>query len=163
MSKKRPATTVRIRDDQHEWLKKNHPGGFSRIVRAHLDELMHQETPVGFHNAWRESAQKCYPYMRGGYCSICWPAGIPSRNDWSDYIKSGFQDNPGAPGTVTVTHKMTFEEWSSLRHQNRQTILDEWNRDSSTYHVANEERTEAISSGSKPKSGWIRRFFRQFF
>ena len=80
-------TTVRITDEQHQWIVENRPYQLSRIVREHLDVLIHAETPVSFHNAWRESAQKCYPHMRGGYCSLCWPAGTPSRQEWTDYIR----------------------------------------------------------------------------
>jgi|TARA_R110001599_G_scaffold70563_1_gene197734 hypothetical protein len=128
-------TTVRITDEQHQWIVENRPYQLSRIVREHLDVLIHAETPVSFHNAWRESAQKCYPHMRGGYCSLCWPAGTPSRQEWTDYIR---QNGVGSP------RSHTFEEWSATKHLNRQTVLEEWNN----------QQLE-ISR----KTGWFRRFF----
>lgn len=119
-------TTIRITDDQHAWLRSNRPQQLSNIVRAHLDDLMQQETPVNFHNAWRESAQKCYPHMRGGYCALCWPAGIPSRATWSEYIKSGHRGSlAGNVQSIQASH--TFEEWSMLQHDSRQAQLTEWN------------------------------------
>lgn len=131
-------TTIRITEEQHDWIQKNRPQQLSRIVRDRLDELIHAETPVGFHNAWREQAQKCYPHMRGGYCSICWPTGTPSREEWMEYIR----DNG-----VGKLRTFTFEEWSMSRHARRQTVLEEWNSD--------------LSLDDPPKLGWFRRLFSQ--
>lgn len=111
-------TTIRITEDQHTWIRENRPNQLSAIVREHLDVLIHQETPVGFHNAWREQAQKCYPFMRGGYCALCWPAGTPPRQQWMDYIK---ENGLGSRRSIS------FEEWSESRHARRQATLAEWN------------------------------------
>lgn len=128
-------TTIRITEEQMSWVRENRPQQLSRIVREHLDELIHSESPVNFHNAWRESAQKCYPHMRGGYCAICWPSGTPSKLEWTEYIR---ENGIGARKT------WTYEEWSMSRHARRQTVLDDWNE-------------KHLIDSSKP--GWIRRFF----
>lgn len=119
-------TTIRITDDQHAWIRSNRPHQLSHIVREHLDDLMQMETPVNYHNAWRESAQKCYPHMRGGYCQICWPAGIPSKLEWSEYIKSGHRGSV-AGNVQSIGAVLTFEEWTMTRHEQRQSLLEEWN------------------------------------
>ena len=128
-------TTIRITKEQHKWVKDNRPTQLSRIIREHLDELIQQQTPVNFHNAWRESAQKCYPFMRGGYCAICWPVGIPPKLDWTEYLRTN------GVGTHSPS---TFEEWSMFKHGSRQAQLKEWNEP---------EEEPAI------KISWLRRFF----
>ncbi len=143
-------TTVRITDEQHHWIKSNRPQQLSNIVREHLDDLMHRDTPVNYHNAWRESAQKCYPHMRGGYCSICWPAGIPSKVEWSEYIKSGHRGSM-AGNVQSIAATMTFEEWTMLRHGDRQTSLEDWNGDVDLTRLASKK------NGTIKKSSWIRR------
>jgi hypothetical protein len=139
-------TTIRITDEQHNWILENRPYQLSRIVREHLDVVIHAETPVGFHNAWRESAQKCYPHMQGGYCAICWPAGTPSRSEWTEYIKSGHRHFSG--GTLQGVRTVTFEEWSATKHLDRQTVLDDWN---ALVDPKQDSRTRTTR--------WFRRFF----
>lgn len=134
-------TTIRITEEQHKWIQENRPNQLSRIVREQINVLIHQETPVGFHNAWREQAQKCYPFMRGGYCSLCWPAGTPSRQHWMDYIKEN---------GVGSFRSHTFEEWTQSKHAQRQATLDDWN---------DLEKRAASSSKNSGRFGWIRRFF----
>ena len=107
---------------------------------------MHRSTPVNFHNAWRENAQKCYPYMEGGYCKMCWPAGIPDKSMWQQYIR---ENRVGAYGSCT------FDEWSINRHNNRQSILDDWNA-TNPDKIAKEKSSETISNDS----GIINRIFR---
>lgn len=119
-------TTVRITDEQHRWIQQNRPQQLSFLVREHLDDMMQRETPVNYHNAWRESAQKCYPHIRGGYCVLCWPAGIPSKQVWSDYIKSGHRGSM-AGNVQSIGGVITYEEWSMSLHGERQAILAEWN------------------------------------
>lgn len=143
-------TTIRITKAQHEWVVNNKPNQLSAIVRDHLDELMHMETPVGFHNAWREGAQKCYPFMSGGYCSICWPAGVPDRSYWMEYVKAF------PAGTRS---RLTFEEWSAQKHDRRQRTLDEWNRNTHSDQIPDQESRDAISD----QGGIIRRIWRIFF
>ena len=112
-------STVRITEKQHHWIQQNHPQQLSHIVRSHIEDLMQRKTPVNFHNAWRESAQKCYPFLSEGYCSICWPGGIPNREDWQRYLRENTLGNSRS--------SITWEEWTMNNHFNRQSILDEWN------------------------------------
>lgn len=155
-------TTVRITEEQHTWLKENYPSGFSSIVRQHLDELIHSQTPVNYHNSWREVAQKCYPFTQGGYCAICWPAGIPSRQEWSEYISTTATSSQTAPGTVNlVKSALSFEEWNQLRIGTRQRTLDEWNGNISTQEITQEKSGDTIPNQVKVKSGWFRWFWRQ--
>jgi hypothetical protein len=120
-------TTVRITDEMHEWVRENRPQQLSAIVRDHLEDLMHRETPVDYHNAFRENAQKCYPHMRGGYCAICWPAGIPSKKEWAEYIRAGLVSDGG--GNTARIATITYEEWIMRKHGARQSVLEEWNRE----------------------------------
>lgn len=145
---KMKVTTVRLEEKQIEWIRNNHPQNLSRILREHIDDLMHRSTPVNFHNAWRENAQKCYPFMEGGYCNICWPAGIPEKSTWQQYLR---ENRLGSFGSIT------FDEWSINRHNNRQAILDDWNV-TDTHQIAQQKSSYAISSNS----GIINRIFRFF-
>lgn len=146
MNDKMKVTTVRLEEKQIDWIRQNHPQNLSRILRDHIDDLMHRSTPVNFHNAWRENAQKCYPYMEGGYCKMCWPAGIPDKSMWQQYIR---ENRVGAYGSCT------FDEWSINRHNNRQSILDDWNA-TNPDKIAKEKSSETISNDS----GIINRIFR---
>lgn len=143
-------TTIRITKAQHDWITNNKQNQLSSIVRDRIDEMMHMETPVNFHNAWREGAQKCYPFQSGGYCSICWPAGVPDRSYWMEYVKAF---------PVGSRSRLTFEEWSMQKHDQRQQTLDEWNRDTHSYEVSDQESRDAISD----QRGIIRRIWRFFF
>lgn len=131
-------TTVRLEEKQIDWVRQNHPQNLSRILREHIDDLMHRSTPVNFHNAWRENAQKCYPFMDGGYCNMCWPAGIPDRSIWQQYLR---ENRLGSFGSIT------FEEWSINRHNNRQSILDDWNV-TDTDQIAQQKSGDTISRDS---------------
>jgi hypothetical protein len=132
-------TTVRITDVQHTWITRNHPQQLSHLVREHLDELMQQKTPVNFHNAWRESAQKCYPFLSDGYCAICWPGGIPARDTWQRYLKENSQ--------VTSRFKISWEEWIMNNHHNRQSLLDEWNKDTDVIPFLHESNDQERTPG----------------
>lgn len=160
-------TTVRITRKQKDWIRANHPNNFSNLVRHMVDDLMHQSRPVNYHNAWRENAQKCYPFTNGGYCAICWPAGVPDRTLWMDYIKSGSVQGTNPNGVIQkVDHTLTFEEWNNVRIGNRQTVLDDWNRERNigSQEITQEEGSQAISNQEKQvparKFGWFRRFWR---
>lgn len=151
-------TTVRITQDQHQWIIENRPQGFSNVVREHLDQLMFEQTPVMYHNAWRENAQKCYPYTKGGYCAICWPAGIPSRTDWHDYLQHNVKRDPNG-FLVGAGATLTYNEWYQLKVGRSQMRLDHWNRDPKSHEIPNQESRDAISDQPKRKFGWFRRFF----
>jgi len=148
---KMKVTTVRLEGKQIEWVRNNHPQNLSRILREHIDDLMHRSTPVNFHNAWRENAQKCYPYMDGGYCNMCWPAGIPDKSTWQQYLR---ENRLGSFGSIT------FDEWSINRHNNRQTILDDWNA-TNTHQIAQQKSGDAISRDPSIIYRLIRFFFRR--
>lgn len=161
MSKTDHITTVRLTSKQKEWVRNNHPNNFSNLVRQMVDEMMHNATPVGYHNAWREKAQKCYPFMQGGYCAICWPAGVPDKVVWMDYIKSGSVQGSNPNGVIQkVDHTLTFEEWEQQRIGSRQRHLDEWNSDTSAHEISQEKSGHTISNKRKSKFAWIRRFWR---
>lgn len=154
-------TTVRITKKQKDWIRNNHPNNFSNLVRNMIDELMHNQTPVNYHNAWREKAQKCYPYMQGGYCAICWPAGIPDRSVWMEYLKSGVVRGTNPRGMIQrEEYALTFEEWNQLKIESRQRTLDEWNIDTRANEIPEQESGDAIPNNRKSKFGWIRRFWR---
>lgn len=143
-------TTIRIKRSQLEWMHKNMPQQISRVCRDAIQAEMHQATPVSFHNAWRESAQKCYPRPSGGYCGICWPAGTPDQSEWRAYISNEGFDHP---------HGLTWDDWVMVRHGKRQSQLQEWNGQPHSHEVTNEESGDAISH----EGGVIRRFWRFLF
>ena len=151
-------TTVRITAAQHHWITEHRPQGMSAVIREALETMMHEQTPVMYHNAWRESAQKCYPFTKGGYCAICWPAGIPSRTDWNDYLQHNVKRDPNG-FLVGSGATLTFEEWYNLKIESRQTRLDHWNRNSQPHEIPNEKGRDTISDQPKRKFGWFRRFF----
>jgi hypothetical protein len=146
-------TTIRIEEKQLAWIRANHPQNLSRIVREHLDDLMHRATPVNFHNAWRENAQKCYPYMQGGYCNLCWPAGVPDKSIWHQYIR---ENQAGKFGSLT------FDEWSLNRHNNRQTLLDDWNL-TNTDTISQEKSSETIPNQANIHDSLMSRIIRAIF
>lgn len=146
-------TTIRITEEQLDWIHQNHPQNLSRIVREHLDDLMHRATPVNFHNAWRENAQKCYPFMQGGYCNMCWPAGVPDRSIWQQYIR---ENSGGIYGSVT------FDEWNINRHNNRQTLLEDWNLTNAD-QIAHQKSSQTIPDNAKIQNRGFRAFFRWIF
>ena len=146
-------TTIRITEDQLDWIRQNHPQNLSRIVRDHIEDLMHRATPVNFHNAWREQAQKCYPYMQGGYCNICWPAGIPDKSIWQQYIR---ENSHGKYGSVT------FDEWNTIRHNNRQTILEDWNV-TDPNKISHEKSSQTTPDNAKIQNRGLRAFLRWIF
>ncbi len=151
-------TTVRITPIQHQWITEHRPQGMSAVIREAIETMMHEQTPVMYHNAWRESAQKCYPYTKGGYCAICWPAGIPARSDWTNYLQHNTKRDPNG-FLVGDGATLTFEEWYNLKISNRQTRLDHWNRDPESHEVPDEKGRDAISNKPKGKFAWIRRIF----
>lgn len=153
MNDKMKITTIRLEANQLDWIRANHPQNLSRIVREHIHDLMHRATPVNFHNAWRESAQKCYPYMKGGYCNICWPAGIPDREIWQNYMRENGANNP---------YSLTFEEWSLNNHNNRQKTLDDWNL-TNTNTISKQESSQTISNQANIQYSFLSRIIRAIF
>ncbi len=146
-------TTVRLESKQLDWIRQNHPQNLSRILREHLDDLMHRSHPVHFHNSWRENSQKCYPFISDGYCALCWPAGIPSKEKWNQYIREGQRISHGQ-----IVSNMTWDEWYQLQHHNRQTNLVDWNF-ANTDQITQEESSQTVTD----QVGIISRLLRFFF
>ena len=69
---------------------------------------------------------------------MCWPAGIPDRSIWQQYLR---ENRLGSFGSIT------FEEWSINRHNNRQSILDDWNV-TDTDQIAQQKSGDTISRDS---------------
>jgi len=77
-------TTVRLSKETYQWWKAN-GGNLSAFVRAAIEAEMLASHPLRHHTRYVDAAAICYPHTQGGYCGICWPAGIPSKADWADY------------------------------------------------------------------------------
>lgn len=150
-------TTIRVTEKQLEWIRQNHPQNLSRIVREHLDDLMHRATPVNFHNSWRENAQKCYPFMSDGYCYECWPAGVPSKSQWNNYIREGQRVVGGQ-----IVSNLTWDEWLVIAHNNRQTTLENWNL-SNANQISHQESSETVPDDANIQNRGLRAFLRWIF
>ena len=114
---------------------------FSAFVRdAILDYA--SSAGQGIHTQARENRihGKCNP-MAKSYCRICWSDGRPDRDDWIS-----FRMNPDFP--IQASQAGRYE------HLVKQTFA---------YNEPQEESSDTISDQGKPKTSWIRRFFRQFF
>jgi hypothetical protein len=77
-------TTVRLSNKTYIWWKAN-GGNLSHFVRSKIEEEMLAAHPLRHHTRFVDTAMVCFPHTDGGYCGICWPAGIPSRHEWADY------------------------------------------------------------------------------
>ncbi len=77
-------TTVRLSNKTYLWWKAN-GGNLSHFVRTKIEEEMLASHPLKHHTRYIDTAAICFPHTDGGYCGICWPAGIPSREEWADY------------------------------------------------------------------------------
>jgi len=77
-------TTVRLSNKTYLWWKAN-GGNLSAFVRAAIEEEMLASHPLKHHTRYVDTAAICFPHTQGGFCGICWPAGIPSRSEWADY------------------------------------------------------------------------------
>jgi len=77
-------TTVRLSNKTYIWWKAN-GGNLSAFVRNKIEEEMLASHPLRHHTRFVDSAMVCFPHTDGGFCGICWPAGIPSREQWADY------------------------------------------------------------------------------
>lgn len=143
-------TTVRISDDQHEWVAQNRPQQLSRIVRNAIDELRFAETAVAYHNSWRDQAQICYPFPRGGYCGLCWPHGPPDRIDWQAYMHD----------TIHGEHRGTWAEWNRYRFSRKEKLIQESAQLTLTNYPTQQEGREASNDDGK---GVLVRIWRFFF
>lgn len=77
-------TTVRLSNKTYLWWKAN-GGNLSHFVRTKIEEEMLAAHPLKHHTRYIDTAAICFPHTEGGYCGICWAAGIPTREEWADY------------------------------------------------------------------------------
>lgn len=79
----RRITTISLDDRSYEHAQKI--GNLSAFVRQALEEEMAKQSnvPVDYHNAMRPHPLNiCYPFQGDGVCTICWPYGRPSKEEW---------------------------------------------------------------------------------
>jgi len=91
-------TTVRLSNKTYLWWKAN-GGNLSHFVRTKIEEEMLASHPLRHHTRFIDTAMVCYPHTQGGFCGICWPAGIPSKSDWADYRQAMNRDYDTFHGT----------------------------------------------------------------
>lgn len=103
MKKAQRITTIRLGQQQYEWSKANIPN-LSHFVRTKLAEEQMRQAPIMNHTKWVETAKKCYPHTKGGYCGLCWPDGIPSRAEWNDYRQE----------VIANTFRGSWSDWTNM-------------------------------------------------
>lgn len=84
----RRITTISLDDDSYHHSK--HVQNLSAFVREKLQEEMslRSKQPVDYHNAMHPRTGYCHPHKAlDGYCTICWPYGQPTRNEYNDWIR----------------------------------------------------------------------------
>lgn len=126
--------------DRHYQIAERMPN-FSSFVQEAIDNYA-AEIGQGFHTHAPENRVhgKCNP-MGSQYCKICWKYGRPDRDDWFLFIEDPeYEIAPSQTGRYKHFIEQSF-----------------------AYNEPKQERRQAISDDVKPKTGWIRRFFRQFF
>jgi len=118
MSKDSRIRTVRLVMKTYNWWKAN-GGNLSHFVRTKIEEEMLASHPLRHHTRFIDTAGICYPHTQGGYCGICWPAGIPSREEWGNYrqaVNRGYDTFAG-----------TWHEYQdAVIHRMQQTQLTEF-------------------------------------
>jgi|TARA_B100001094_G_scaffold79152_1_gene75449 hypothetical protein len=133
----RRITTISLDDESHEQAK--HVGNLSAFVRQQLQEHAAQikRQPVDYHNAMHQGVGKCHPHRAlDGYCSICWPYGQPTKNEWHDwvrrYVNAPGSNKPEAPRQLpdrrhfTNSEKITQKESSETVSNNLGIIRKFW-------------------------------------
>lgn len=133
-------TTVRLSNKTYLWWKAN-GGNLSAFVRAAIEEEMLASHPLKHHTRYIDGAGICYPHTLGGFCGICWPAGIPSKVDWADY-------------RMAVNHESFDGTWleyqtAKINRIERQTSLSEFKSG----------QPDRFSPVGPPKLGLLRRFW----
>lgn len=136
---KRYTTSVALDEETAELVV--HIPNFSEWVRNQIRKEAGQ-AGVGVH---RQDPQyrirgKCNP-MGKNCCRLCWPEGAPSKDEWLLYREGQLDEIDSS-----------YPE--RMKHFTQQAF---------THDVAQQKSRDAISDNRKPKTGWIRRFFRQFF
>lgn len=59
-----------------------------KLADAHV-----QDIGMGFHRL-------CNPYHKNGICEKCWPLGIPTRDDWKEYLRQSREGHEPSPPAV---------------------------------------------------------------
>lgn len=92
----RRITTISLDDESYHQSK--HVGNLSAFVRTKLMEeaLLRSKQPVDYHNAMHPRTGYCHPHKAlDGYCTICWPYGQPTPNEYQEWIRRWFNEpNP---------------------------------------------------------------------
>tara|TARA_Y100001973_G_C5185946_1_gene327833 strand:- start:726 stop:1145 length:420 start_codon:yes stop_codon:yes gene_type:complete len=96
-------TTIHLGNQQYTWAKANIPN-LSHFVRTKIAEEQMKQAPIMNHTKWVDSAKKCYPHTKGGYCGLCWPDGIPSRAEWSEYRQE----------IINNTFRGSWDDWINM-------------------------------------------------
>lgn len=81
---------VSISLDDETWNISRDVPNLSHFVRTKLHEMKVEQTmlPVSHHNGWRDAFNICWPWTPGGYCSLCWPHGQPTKLEWRTWTQS---------------------------------------------------------------------------
>ena len=133
-------TTVRLSNKTYLWWKANR-GNLSHFVRTKIEEETLASHPLKHHTRFVDTADICFPHTDGGYCGICWPAGIPSREQWADY-------------RMAVNHESYIGTWLEYqdakirRIRSKQTELEDF--DFSSKRIIDSEKLQV---------GLLRRFW----
>lgn len=89
----RRITTISLDDESYHQSK--HIGNLSAFVRNKLLEeaTLRSKQPVDYHNAMHPRTGYCHPHKAlDGYCTICWPYGQPTPNEYNEWIRAWFNE-----------------------------------------------------------------------
>ena len=129
----RRITTISLDEESYEQAKQI--GNLSSFIRQALQDHadLKSNSPVDYHNAMVDLYKKCHPHKaQDGYCSICWPYGQPTKNEWHDwrrrYLAAPANSKPIAPRQSADRRKISdsnqiTEEKSSETRSDRVGIL----------------------------------------
>lgn len=135
----RRITTISLDDESYH--QSQNIGNLSAFVRQKLQEEQEKirNVPVDYHNAMHSVIGRCHPHNGSdGYCSICWPYGQPSKNEWLEYTRAWYEAKrnrqvlPNAPRQspdrrpVTHTNEIAQQE-SRDASVNKGIIRKLWN------------------------------------
>jgi len=87
MTRKRGrVTTIRLCPETAQ-IADEQIGNLSKFVRTQLKEFAISKVPLNYHNAWRSHLEICYPFKSAGFCRICWPQGVPTQDEWDEWLQ----------------------------------------------------------------------------
>jgi len=110
----RRITTISLDDISYERSKQ--VGNLSAFVRDKLLDHANQRSnqPVDYHNAMHPNTGVCHPFKAlDGYCSICWPYGQPTKQEYSDWIMAWYNSpipKPSPPKQSPDRRKITHAD-----------------------------------------------------